>query len=344
MTAPARERAIWFHRAFEGVTGGEIKHSQYFAHARQMPGFDVRIAFTGDPVEGRLATEQRQLWPVGACDGVAGWTPASEDVLFVAGTDWRYLDAMCLRGTDHPRVNLVQGVRHADPGTELYRYLPRPAVRICVSAEAADALAATRRSRGPIVAIPNATDVPLRETNGAACSTAPEARTRLVTIVGYKRPDLARALSERLDGLSIRHELVTGVRERDAFLSLLGESRVAVCLPNPTEGFYLPALEAMACGCVVVTLDAVGNRGFCLDWRNCFVARDAAGSLADAVVRAVRLAGEARAQFLARGGANRGSPRASRRALALSRGARRPGPPLGRGAAISGRCDRVRTG
>ena len=300
MTVPDLERTIWFHRAFKGVTGGEVKHSQYFAHARELPGVAVRIAFTGGAPGGRLAAQRREFWPLGVCTGVERWAPGSEDVLFVAGTDWRYLDAMGLRETGHQRINLVQGVRHADPGTQLYRYLQRPAVRICVSAEVADAIAATRLVRGPIVAIPNSTDLPPWEVNDSTDSGAWEARTRPVTIVGYKRPDLSMALSRRLEELSIPHELVTGFRERDAFLKLLRETRVAVCLPNPTEGFYLPALEAMASGCVVVTLDAIGNRGFCFDGEDCFVARDDAGSLAHAVGRAARLGEEARSGLLAR--------------------------------------------
>jgi glycosyltransferase involved in cell wall biosynthesis len=37
------------------------------------------------------------------------------------------------------------------------------------------------------------------------------------------------------------------------------------------EGFYLPALEAMASGCAVVCDDAMGNRGFCIDGETCLV-------------------------------------------------------------------------
>ena len=36
------------------------------------------------------------------------------------------------------------------------------------------------------------------------------------------------------------------------------------------EGFYLPALEAMALGSLVICPDCIGNRSFCLPGRNCF--------------------------------------------------------------------------
>ena len=73
--------------------------------------------------------------------------------------------------------------------------------------------------------------------------------------------------------------------DRSAFLDLLAESRVAVCLPNAVEGFYLPAIEAMASGCLVVTLDCIGNRGFCHDHWNCVIAEPSPESLFRAVQR-----------------------------------------------------------
>lgn len=299
MTASEPARTIWFHRAFKAVTGGEVKHSHYFAHARHMAGFSTRIAFTGGPLNEALAAERRRLWPVGNVDGAAGWTPAPDDVLFVAGTDWRYLGAMALDGTDHPRVNLIQHVRHADPDTELWGYLPRRAIRVCVSAEVADAIARTGRPRGPVIAIANATELPPWDRERAGGGGAWKDRPRPVAVVGYKDPELAACLSERLRRDGVEHEVLTRVRERGSFLSQLAETRVAVCLPDPTEGFYLPALEAMACGCVVVTLDAVGNRGFCRDGENCIVAEREPEGLARAVGHAFWLPEGRRSAFLA---------------------------------------------
>jgi glycosyltransferase involved in cell wall biosynthesis len=45
-------------------------------------------------------------------------------------------------------------------------------------------------------------------------------------------------------------------------------ARVAVVLPLPCEGFYLPGLEAMASGCAVVMPDAIGNRAYAVPGRN----------------------------------------------------------------------------
>jgi glycosyltransferase involved in cell wall biosynthesis len=45
---------------------------------------------------------------------------------------------------------------------------------------------------------------------------------------------------------------------------------VSVFLPQETEGFYLPALEGMALGTVIVCPDVLGNRSFCRPGVNCF--------------------------------------------------------------------------
>jgi glycosyltransferase involved in cell wall biosynthesis len=51
--------------------------------------------------------------------------------------------------------------------------------------------------------------------------------------------------------------------------ALFRSTQVLVALPLPTEGFFLPALEGMAAGCVVITNDAVGNRGHCIPGETC---------------------------------------------------------------------------
>ena len=251
-----------------------------------MPGFAPRISFSAEPSNEAQARERRRLWPAG--DGVIaeGWEPESRDVLFLAGVDWRYLAGSGLETLANSRINLIQGVRHAREDTELYRYLSQRAVRVCVSQEVADAISATGRTNGPVLTIPNGIDVvpfaPEREGGPEGYAI----RRHAVTIVGYKRPDLARSLSSRLDAQRVEHRLVTEFVDRNEFLALLAASRIAVCLPHTEEGFYLPALEAMASGCLVVTMDAIGNRGVCRHDDNCLLAEPNAESLFDATRRA----------------------------------------------------------
>ena len=278
-------RKVWFHRGIAPLSGGQVKHAHYFEHVRRMPGFAPVIAFSRAAPSEFHAGERRKLWPVAEEETAEGWQPEAGDVLFLAGTDWRYLAERGLGDRAHPRINLVQAVQHACEDSELYGFLSERAVRICVSFEVARAISATGRVRGPVLTIPNGIDVAPFEPAGDGSPAGYEARSTTVAIVGYKRPELARALSERLHGEGVEHELSTGLLGRAEFLASLAGSRVAVCLPHAQEGFYLPALEAMASGALVVTLDCIGNRGFCHDHWNCVIAEPDSRSLLRAVQR-----------------------------------------------------------
>ena len=297
--APARQpsspkpRTVWFHRDYQRLTGGHVKHAHYFGHVRAFAGFEPVMTFAGPPPAPALRRERDRLWDARSCVA-PHWRPVGDDVLFVAGTDWRYVDARCLGELPHPRINLVQHVRHALPGTELHGYLARRAVRICVSEEVADAVRGTGRANGPVIAIPNGTEL--------SPFGRPDRRTNPVTVVAYKRPALARELSDALHARGIAHRTVYDFIDRDAFLALMADSRIAVCLPRPEEGFYLPALEAMAAGCTVVTMDCIGNRGVCRAGDNCLLGRDA-DTLADAVAEAESMPPERHARMRLRANA-----------------------------------------
>ena len=282
-------RTVWFYREYKGLFGGHVKHSHYFDHVPRMPGFAPRITFGGEPSNESHVRERRRLWPTGENGAATRWEPGRRDVLFLAGVDWRYLTESGLEALANPRINLVQHVRHAHEGTELYHYLAQKAVRICVSQEVADAISATGRTNGPVLTIPNGIDRTPFGPIGEDSPAAYETRRWSITIVGYKRPDLARALSRRLDEERIAHLLLTEFLDRRRFLDRLAESRIAVCLSRAEEGFYLPALEAMAAGCIVVTLDCIGNRGFCHHDENCLIAGHGVESLLSATKRALDL-------------------------------------------------------
>lgn len=290
-------RTVWFYRDFVQLTGGHLKHSHYFHHVRRMPRFAPRITFSAEPSSEPQARARARLWP--AVDGVAAerWQPVENDILFLAGVDWRYLLGNARQALTHPRINLVQHVRHAHEGTELHGYLAERAVRICVSAEVADAIAATGRVNGPILAIPNGIDLMPFEVAERGAPAGFEGRRVAVTIVGYKSPALARGLSERLNALSIDHRLFCEFMDRSAFLEGLARSRIVVCLPHAEEGFYLPALEAMASGCVVITLDCIGNRGFCRHEDNCLVTDPNPEALLQATRRALLMSDTERASM-----------------------------------------------
>ena len=294
-------RRVWFYReCWPRPTGGHLKHAHYFDHVARLPGFEPVITFGEAPSEPSFARERDRYWPSGPGGPAERWEPRPRDVLFLEGaSDWPYLIANGLETLPNPRINLIQGIRHAHEHDVRYRYLGERAVRMCVSREVADAIAATGRTVGPILTIPNGIDVTVFEPVGEGSPAEYGTRPIPVTIAGYKSPDLARALSGRLDSQPVEHRLLTEFRERGAYLALLARSRVAVCLPLPREpeGFYLPALEAMALGCLVVTVDCTGNRGFCHHEENCLIADGSPESLLGMTQRALAMPAPERARL-----------------------------------------------
>ena len=275
-------RTVWFHRDYQRFTGGHVKHAHYVDHVVRHARYRPAMTFSSEPDSASLCEERRGLWPLD--DLAEHWRPEPRDILFVAGTDWRYVDARGLGELPNPRINLIQHVRHAHVDTELYGYLARRAVRICVSQEVAHAIMATGQVQGPTLTIPNGIDmVPFRP-----AGVGQESRASEVTIVAYKVPALGRELAALLSARGVPHRAVFDFMDRRRFLRLLLDTQVAVCLPRAEEGFYLPALEAMAAGCIVVTMDCIGNRGFCKPAENCRIGRDAP-TLADAVTSALAL-------------------------------------------------------
>jgi glycosyltransferase involved in cell wall biosynthesis len=108
--------------------------------------------------------------------------------------------------------------------------------------------------------------------NGIDLESIPIAADRdiEVLVAGLKNPSLAAAITTRLRQVGLNVVLVTAWLPRPKFLELLSRAHVAVMLPRTQEGFYLPALEAMAAEAVVVCPDCVGNRGFCRDGETAF--------------------------------------------------------------------------
>jgi glycosyltransferase involved in cell wall biosynthesis len=190
------------------------------------------------------------------------------DVLFLSGVDWRGMIPIEERAEyGKPVINLVQHVWHACPNDPLnrHRFLPHKAIRICVGPQIAKAITRTGRVRGPVFTIPNALDL-----DYVAQMAGDPGRDIDVLVAANKRPDLGRSVAARLRAPGRTLELVDERIPRWELVRLMARARVSVLVPNPKEGFYLPALEGMAVGTVVVCPDCIGNRSFCLPGDNCF--------------------------------------------------------------------------
>lgn len=266
----AHKPVVLFYRDFQQFSGGHLKVWDYFNHVLASDSYTARIAFSS-----ASKWDASNPW-LNSRDLLTDWDPEAADLLFLAGTDWRALGRLPVKT---PIINLIQHPRHAEPGTEVRSYLCRAALRICVSQEVADAINATNEVNGPVFAIPNGID--LTPFQGQLVERRSE-----VLIFGMKSPDLARAVEGRLSDVGVKTRAVIDRMVRSDFLKLLPHGGIAVFIPRPSEGFYLPALEAMAAGAIVVCPDCVGNRSFCLDGVNCLRPAHAV----DAIVAATRAA------------------------------------------------------
>jgi glycosyltransferase involved in cell wall biosynthesis len=251
-------RVVLFHRKFRRFTGGHLKVWNYFNHVLTAPGFDARVLF-----DVNSSWDESNPWFHSSDRIVESLDALSPDALFVAGRDWQRLDQLGILDRGTPVLNLIQHVRHGQEWSIQSNFLDRKAIRLCVSKEVADVVEEAG-SRGPIVVIPNGVDVPIVAPDDS------DARPVDLLIAGLKQPAMATRAAEQLVRTGRLIERLTDRLPRSEFLDAMRRARVTLFLPNETEGFYLPALEGMALGTIVVCPDCVGNRSFCIPGVNAF--------------------------------------------------------------------------
>lgn len=244
-----------FYRHYPFHTGGQQKVADYFSHLLGAPDHRPAICFSPDSV-----LPPDNPWAALGSPASVAYEPANYDYIFLAGMDWQqYLPHRALR---KPVINLIQHVRHADPAQPMYPFLAEPAIRICVSDEVAQAILATGRVNGPVHVISNGLELP---------ALAPVPSTIDALVLSLKQPHLGARVADvlRSKGYSVR--VVDELIPRLELLQLMNASKLGIVLPHHTEGFYLPALEAMQYCAIALVPDCVGNRGFCIDGLNCFM-------------------------------------------------------------------------
>jgi glycosyltransferase involved in cell wall biosynthesis len=251
-------RTVLFHRKYRRFHGGHLKVWHYFNHVLATPGYDARVLF-----DANSNWDDSNPWNGARERVIASREGVVPDVLFVAGRDWQRLTGLGLLDRDIPILNLIQHVRHAAEWSIQSQYLNNKAIRICVSPEVEDAMIAAG-SRGPTVVIPNGVAIPVIDAGIA------EARPVDLLVAGLKQPVLAARVADALASPDLAMEVLTEHVDQATFFAAMRRARVTLLLPNEEEGFYLPAIEGMALGTVVVCPDCVGNRSFCLPGVNAF--------------------------------------------------------------------------
>lgn len=275
-------KTVLFYRSFKKFQGGHLKVWDYFNHVVASPDHDARICFSESS-----AWDERNPWRNVRERVVFSDADLQPDVLFLAGRDWERIPEARRQKSPVPVINFIQHVRHGYPDNPRFPFLSHRAIRICNSEETAESIRATGRVEGPIYTIPYGL-----ERSVFPKPLPPDQKDLDVVVVAIKRPELARRLRWLLWRPGRRVHVLSEPILRHDFLGLMNRARVSVFLPNPTEGFYIPALEAMAVESIVVCPDVEGNRSFCRDGETCFRPPFRLGAVRAATERALRLAPE----------------------------------------------------
>ena len=280
---------LLFHRDFKGFTGGHLKVWEYYQHIQSSDYFNAKIFFTND------SSWVNNPWIEIKDQCLKKWEPEKSDILFIAGMDWLSLSEQQRRFPPSPVINFIQSVRHADPAHPLFKFLKYPATRICVSQQVADAIQATGRVNGSIFVNPNGIDQALLPD-----PLAKEFKDIPLLILGLKNPELTLKLSEKLSNKGIKNKYIVKHLPRNEFLSLINRSHITVFLPAQTEGFYLPALEAMYLDAFVICPDCVGNQNFCLDKHTCLRPNYVLQDIMESIQSALKMDDDQRAKIISR--------------------------------------------
>jgi hypothetical protein len=252
----------------------------YYQHIADILGSSPDIYFTPEST-----FDSTNPWRSLAAINVApAFDPTSADMLVLGGLDWLALEPW--PGIDQvlPIVNLIQHVRHGDVADPRHAFLQRRAFRIAVSPEVESALRRHASLNGPLRTIANGV-----ETDGVGPAIPWSERPVDIAVMGAKAPQMAVATAALLERAAVVCRIFTDQMPRHQFLENLAQCRVAVVIPHPSEGFFLPALEAMALGCVVVCPDCVGNRSFCIDGQSALVPPFNPQALAQAALHGLNL-------------------------------------------------------
>ncbi|WP_298607883.1 glycosyltransferase [uncultured Thiothrix sp.] len=267
-------KKVFFHRDFLRFQGGHLKVWNYFNHLKSTQDYLPEIYFSPSSIH-----DSNNPWQF--TSKLKEWSPGLADILFLAGLDWQSVLNNKLyveKRSKIPVINLIQGLSHADPQDIKYPFLSKRAIRICVSNQVESAISSTGKVNGPIFTIPNGVDL-----DNLPMPLSSSQKDIELLIVAIKKPQLGHEIEKYLKGKYKVVLTISSLLPRNDFINILNRARLVVCLPHFVEGFYLPALEAMALGCIVICPDCIGNRSFCLDQQTCFLPKYDIGSIIEAI-------------------------------------------------------------
>lgn len=271
-----KRQTIHFATPSYNPAGGIVKLMDYVGHARSL-GYDTAVWSPHVPDHAaplfqidrfrRLLSDERVSF-----HSSIRWDIRDTDLCFISlPTHFKVAQASLPRGFSPARIiHIVQGTRHAMPawldGFAL-RLLTRPASRISVNDIVAETIRPYLDPRAPHTTIRVGHDVPYFWRERSASFEAPIK----VASMTWKS-DLATRVAERLDDRFEIRIISTRVGWSE-LRELYHWADVFLAAPLPEEGLYLPGLEALAAGCILVTPNVGGNMTYCLPGENCLLVK-----------------------------------------------------------------------
>lgn len=268
--------------------GGAVKILDYVHHALDI-GLDVEI-YCPDPFdrESALFRNRRAAEVVDAVPFYEGFGFGIEpdDYVFISWPT-HYLEvARRLSPETDPGniIHLVQGTHHANPrwlNGFAYRLLSQPMTRIMITDQV---LEATKD-------LVNPTSITRLIIEGHDWEFFHRARTGglappiQVAYTTWKSKVGDRVAAELEDDDTFVFRRVSGETDWQTLRELYHWCDVFLASPRPQEGLYLPGLEALAAGAILVTPDVEGNRAYCDFDKNCL---EVAYDSVDDYVKALR--------------------------------------------------------
>ena len=242
-------KSFSFFRRYLNYTGGHQKVADYIQHTCCMPNTSVKLYLENrSPIEKGLF-EQFKKVQYQQC-----YNPSEADIAFLAGMDWS--EYLPFGNTEQSIVNLVQHVRHGDSKHPLFQFLKHKATRICVSKAVKDAI--LPYANGPCYVVKMGHEIQFSKLK----------KENDLYILGNKQPDLARALEQWAKKKQLKVVMHDCYVSKQAVIQSMAQSRISVTLPNKTEGFYLPGIEAMALSDWAVVPDCIANREYLISSAN----------------------------------------------------------------------------
>lgn len=256
------------------AAGGVIKLFDYITHARALD-FHV-VVHCPDPIDPSLPLFQverfAELVKDPAVEFQQGFQFGLEkrDIVFFSWPGHYRLVAPRITPAHHPAqaIGIIQGVRWANPDWldgYAVRLLSRPMARIIVTHQIAERINALLDERWPSRVIVEGHDWPyfFKPRTGRFSSPI---RVGYATWKSALGDDIA---GEFADDSSFEFRAIRSHVGWPELRELYHWSDIFLAFPGPEEGFYLPGLEAMAAGCIVVMPDVGGNREYAQFGVNC---------------------------------------------------------------------------